>query len=95
MSYFVYILASRKNGTLYIGVTNDLARRVCEHREGTGSIFTTKYRVHLLVHSEEFDDVEEAIRREKAMKEWKRAWKIQLIERGNPGWNDLYALLNR
>lgn len=95
MGYFVYILASRRHGTLYIGVTNDLARRVCEHREGAGSKFTTKYRVRLLVHSEEFDDVEEAIRREKAMKEWKRAWKIQLIERGNPDWNDLYALLNR
>lgn len=76
-------------------MTNDLARRVYEHREGTGSKFTTKYRVHLLVHSEAFDDIEDAIRREKAMKEWKRAWKTQLIERGNPDWNDLYALLNR
>jgi putative endonuclease len=95
MSYHVYILASRKHGTLYIGVTNDLARRVCEHRDGTASEFTAKYRVHHLVHSEEFDEIEEAIRREKAMKEWKRSWKIQLIEKGNPEWVDFYGLLNR
>ena len=89
MSYFVYILASRKHGTLYIGVTNDLGRRLFEHREGTGSKFTREYRVHRLVHAEEFQDIREAIAREKAMKEWKRAWKVQLIESGNPEWNDL------
>lgn len=95
MNYHVYILASRKNGTLYIGVTNHLARRISQHREGTASAFTRKYGVHRLVHAEEFHDVEEAIRREKAMKNWQRAWKIQLIERGNPEWNDLYPFLNR
>ncbi len=95
MSYFVYMLASRKRGTLYIGVTNDLARRVSEHRDGTASGFTRKYRVHRLVHAEEFDEIEDAIRREKAMKEWKRAWKIQLIEQDNPEWADLYDTLNR
>ncbi len=69
MSYFVYILASRKHGTLYIGVTNDLARRVWEHRQGTGSKFTKKYRVHMLVYVEAFADVEFAIQREKTLKE--------------------------
>ena len=95
MPYFVYILASRKNGTLYIGVTNDLARRMREHREGTASGFTRKYKVHRLVHAEPFNEIEEAIQREKAMKEWKRAWKIQLIEESNPEWTDLYDSLNR
>ena len=89
MSYFVYILASRKHGTLYVGVTNDLGRRIFEHRDGTGSKFTREYRVHRLVYAEEFQDVTEAIAREKAMKEWKRAWKVQLIEAANPEWNDL------
>lgn len=95
MSYFVYMLASRKRGTLYIGVTNDLARRVSEHREGTASGFTRKYRVHRLVYAETFDEIEDAIHREKAMKEWQRAWKIQLIEKDNPEWIDLYDTLNR
>ena len=95
MSYFVYMLASRKRGTLYIGVTNDLARRVSEHRDGTASGFTRKYRVHQLVYAEAFDEIEEAIRHEKAMKEWKRAWKIQWIEKDNPEWIDLYDTLNR
>ncbi len=95
MSYFVYMLASRKRGTLYIGVTNDLARRVSEHRGGTASGFTRKYRVHRLVYAETFDEIEDAIRREKAMKEWQRAWKIQLIEKDNPEWLDLYDTLNR
>ena len=95
MSYFVYMLASRKRGTLYTGVTNDLARRVSEHREGTASGFTRKYRVHRLVYAETFDEIEDAIRREKAMKEWQRAWKIQLIEKDNPEWLDLYDTLNR
>ena len=95
MSYFVYMLASRKRGTLYIGVTNDLARRVGEHRAGTASGFTRKYRVHRLVYAEAFDEIEDAIRREKTMKEWQRAWKVQLIERENPEWDDLYDTLNR
>ncbi|NIJ42955.1 putative endonuclease [Parvibaculum indicum] len=95
MSYFVYMPASRKRGTLYIGVTNDLARRVSEHRDGTASAFTRKYRVHRLVYAEAFDEIEDAIRREKAMKEWQRSWKVQLIEKNNPEWGDLYDTLNR
>jgi putative endonuclease len=95
MSYFVYILASRKHGTLYIGVTNDLARRIWEHREGSGSRFTKRYRVHKLVYTEEFDDIRLAIQREKTMKEWPRIWKVRQIERTNPDWDDLYEELNR
>lgn len=94
MSYFVYILASRKHGTLYIGVTNDLARRIWEHREGIGSKFTKKYRVHRLVYAVPYDEIERAIQREKTMKEWPRAWKIRTIERDNPEWDDLYDKLN-
>ncbi|MFN4353997.1 GIY-YIG nuclease family protein [Parvibaculum sp.] len=94
MSYFVYILASRKHGTLYIGVTNDLARRVWEHREGIGSKFTKKYRVHRLVYTEPHEEIERAIQREKTMKEWPRAWKIRAIEIDNPEWDDLYVKLN-
>ena len=95
MSYFVYILASRKHGTLYIGVTNDLARRIWEHREGNGSKFTKRYRVHKLVYTEEFDDIRLAIQREKTMKEWPRIWKVRQIERTNPDWNDLHEELDR
>jgi len=95
MSYFVYILASRKHGTLYTGVTNNLGKRVQEHRAGTASGFTKKYRVRMLVYAETHDDIEEAIQREKAIKEWKRAWKVQLIEKANPEWNDLTESLNR
>ena len=95
MSYFVYILASRKHGTLYIGVTNDVARRVFEHRQGMGSKFTAKYRVHRLVYLEEYQDVERAIQREKTLKEWPRVWKVRQIEQSNPEWEDLHELLNR
>ncbi|MDP1626836.1 GIY-YIG nuclease family protein [Parvibaculum sp.] len=95
MSYFVYILASRKHGTLYVGVTNDIARRIDEHRNGIASGFTKKYQVHRLVYAETHDDVNEAIGREKAIKEWKRAWKVQLIEKANPEGEDLTASLNR
>ena len=95
MSYFVYILASRKHGTLYIGVTNDVARRVFEHRQGMGSKFTAKYRVHRLVYLEEYQDVERAIQREKTLKEWPRVWKVRQIEQANPEWEDLHELLNR
>ena len=91
MSYYVYILASRKNGTLYVGVTNQLAKRIWEHRQGLGSKFTKKYGVHRLVYAEPHDEIEEAIRREKAMKNWNRAWKVQLIEKTNPDWNELPA----
>ncbi|MBI1261211.1 MAG: GIY-YIG nuclease family protein [Rhizobiales bacterium] len=95
MHYFVYILASRKNGTLYIGVTNDVARRVWEHRQGKGSIFARKYKVHRLVYVEAFEEIDRAIQREKTMKEWPRAWKIRVIEERNPDWNDLYNDLLR
>ena len=94
MPYYVYILASRKNGTLYIGVTNDIARRVREHRQGRGSRFVQKYNVTRLVHVETHEAIERAIQREKTMKEWPRAWKVRLIERGNPAWEDLYDHLN-
>jgi putative endonuclease len=88
--YFVYILASKKNGTLYIGVTNDLARRIYQHKEGSGSIFTRKYQVHRFVYVEEFSDVTQAIQRETNLKRWPRRWKIELIEKLNPDWVDLY-----
>jgi putative endonuclease len=94
VSYFVYILASRRNGTLYVGVTNDVARRVYEHRIGKGSEFAKKYGVHRLVHVEVFDEAGPAIQREKTLKEWKRGWKIALIEGENPDWRDLYEGLN-
>ena len=87
--YYVYILASRRNGTLYIGVTNNLARRVWEHKQGLVEGFTKKYGVHCLVHYEVFARPREAIQREKRLKKWNRAWKIQLIESTNPGWMDL------
>jgi putative endonuclease len=89
MPYWVYILASRRNGTLYVGVTNDLVRRVWEHRQGVGG-FTTKYGVTRLVYFEDTPDVTAAIQREKNLKHWSRAWKIALIERANPEWLDLY-----
>jgi putative endonuclease len=93
MSYFVYILASRRHGTLYVGVTNDLARRVFEHREGLIKGFTYKYDVKRLVYFELHDDILEAIRREKLIKRWRRDWKIELVERDNPDWRDLYPNL--
>lgn len=95
MPYWVYILASRMHGTLYIGVTNDIARRVWEHRNGKGSEFAKQYRVHRLVYFEPHEDIRLAIQREKTLKEWKRAWKIALIEKDNPEWRDLYEELNR
>ncbi len=88
---FVYIMASRRNGTLYIGVTSDLATRVYEHREGLIDGFTKKYGCTLLVWFEAFDDLEAARHRELQMKEWKRAWKLWVIEEMNPEWEDLYA----
>jgi putative endonuclease len=94
MTYHVYILASRKHGTLYIGVTNDIARRVWEHRQGRGSRFVKRYRVTRLEYVETHSEIARAIQREKTMKEWPRAWKIRLIERANPEREDLYDLLN-
>jgi len=88
--YWVYILASQPRGTLYIGVTNNIRGRVELHRAGKGSLFTSRYRVSMLVYFEEFNDVEEAIQREKTLKHYLRAWKINLIERENPQWVDLY-----
>lgn len=86
---YVYILASRRNGTLYIGVTSDLERRLWEHQKGQFSGFTKKYHVKHLVYSEEFSSINEAIAREKVMKKWRRAWKLELIENTNPQWCDL------
>ena len=85
----VYILASKKNGTLYTGVTSDLPRRIEEHRNGVGSKFTAKYGVTRLVWFEEHDLVTQAIIREKTIKKWPRQWKINLIEEHNPDWNDI------
>ena len=90
LQYYVYILASRIGGTLYIGVTNDLLRRVGEHREGVVAGFTKKYGVKRLVYFETFDDVDAAIAREKQLKGWNRVWKIRLIEKDNPNWDDLF-----
>lgn len=89
-TYYVYILASHKCGTLYIGVTNDLLRRVYEHRCGLTKGFTWTYGVKQLVYFEDTPDVMGAITREKQLKKWKRKWKIELIEKENPEWKDLY-----
>ncbi len=91
--YFVYILASRIGGTLYIGVTNDLVRRVEEHRAELVPGFTRKYGVTRLVYLEAFQDVRDAIEREKQLKGWNRAWKVRMIEAKNPNWDDLYPAL--
>ena len=88
--YYVYILASRKHGTLYIGVTNDLVRRIYQHKTDAVPGFTSRYGVHLLVWFERYDDVLSAIAREKEIKKWHREWKINLIERSSPEWVDLY-----
>ena len=90
---YVYIMASKRNGTLYIGVTSDLAGRAWKHRNGEIDGFTKRYGCTNLVWFETFDRVETAIRREKQMKEWKRAWKLRVIEEMNPGWNDLYETI--
>jgi putative endonuclease len=93
-SFFVYILASKRNGTLYIGVTNNLPRRVAEHKAKLVPGFTRKYSIDLLVYFEAFDSILEARAREHAMKQWRRAWKIELIEKLNPDWRDLADQLN-
>ena len=92
--FWVYILASKRNGTLYIGVTSDLAKRIWEHRNGVVEGFSHRYEVDKLVYCEPFDDAESAITREKQMKKWRRAWKIELIENSNPEWRDLYDEIN-
>ncbi|EKE72929.1 MULTISPECIES: GIY-YIG nuclease family protein [Oceanibaculum] len=93
MPYYTYILASKPGGTLYIGTTNDLIRRIHEHREAAVPGFTKRYKIHHLVYFEEHATSEQAIRREKRLKTWLRIWKVQLIETDNPDWNDLYPLL--
>ncbi len=89
-NYFVYMLASRRNGTLYIGVTSDLAGRIWQHKNHVHNGFTKRYSVSMLVWYENFDDVTVAIQREKTMKKWPRQWKINEIEKMNPTWRDLY-----
>ena len=91
---FVYIMTNKRYGVLYIGVTSDLIARIAQHRDGKGGNFTSKYRCTRLVYFEEYPSIEEAIAREKAMKAWKRQWKIEAIEGMNPGWNDLFLTLN-
>ncbi|MCA1433731.1 GIY-YIG nuclease family protein [Bradyrhizobium sp. BRP20] len=95
MAYYVYILASKKHGTLYIGVTNDLVRRVYQHRTKTVPGFTSKYGVDKLVLFEIYDDAVSAIAREKELKKWRRDWKTRLIEEQNPNWDDLYPGLTK
>ena len=88
--YWVYILASRRGGALYVGVTNNPGRRIHDHRTGHGSEHVHRYRIWRLVYAESFTNVWEAIAREKQLKKWRRQWKIDLIEAANPAWDDLY-----
>ena len=90
MAYYVYILASRKDGAIYLGVTNNLIRRIYEHRIKVVPSFTSKYNITRLVRFEIYDDPVSAISREKELKKWKRSWKVRLIEAQNPKWDDLY-----
>jgi putative endonuclease len=94
-NYYVYILASKRNGTLYIGVTQDLLKRVDLHKKELLDGFTKKYNVNMLVHYEVYQDIKDAILREKRLKKWKREWKIKLIEEKNPNWKDLYYKLTK
>lgn len=89
-NYYVYILTNKKNGTLYIGVTSNLIKRIQEHRNKTVKCFTEKYNIHQLVHYEQTENINSALAREKALKKWNRQWKINLIEKENPNWKDLY-----
>ena len=91
--FFVYIMASRRNGTLYIGVTSNLVRRVWHHKQDVVEGFTRKYGVEMLVYLEPHETAASAITREKQLKKWERAWKIRLIEQGNPEWRDLYSTI--
>ncbi len=92
-NYYVYILASQRNGTLYIGVTSDLKKRIYEHKEDLIEGFTKKYQVHDLVYFENCEDINSAIEREKRLKKWRREWKLELIEKSNPDWKDLFGEL--
>ena len=89
-SYYVYVLASKRNGALYIGVTNDLNKRVYEHKNDFLDGFTKRYKIHSLVYFKQCENIETAISEEKRLKRWNRKWKLALIERDNPGWRDLY-----
>lgn len=89
-SFYVYIMTNKRNGTLYTGVTSDLSQRIWEHRNKVGDGFTKKYDITQLVYYEVFENPEDAISREKALKRWKRSWKIKAIEKRNPEWRDLY-----
>jgi putative endonuclease len=89
----VYILASKRNGTLYIGVTSDLVKRIWEHKNNVVEGFTKRYGIHTLVWYELHESMQSAIEREKKLKEWKRGWKLELIEAGNPNWHDLYETI--
>ena len=91
--YYVYILASKRNGTLYTGVTNNLVKRVYEHKNDLVEGFTRKYQIHNLVYYETHENINEAITKEKQMKEWKRYWKIKTINKFNPKWKDLYSTI--
>jgi len=93
LPHYVYILASRRNGTLYVGMTNNIARRMHEHRSGAVPGFTSRYAVTRLVYVETHDDPRQAIQREHTIKHWRRSWKLALIERDNPAWDDLYERL--
>ncbi len=94
MGGFVYILSNKHDGTLYVGATNDLSRRVHEHREKHQKGFTARYALDRLVYYEAYDDIRLAIQREKTIKHWPRLWKLALIQEMNPDWNDLYETLN-
>lgn len=87
-TYWVYIMTNKPYGTLYTGITNDIHYRVAEHKEGRGSTFTSRYRLYKLVYTEAFGGIEEAIKREKQIKKWRRQWKVELIEKQNPEWKD-------
>ena len=95
MTAWVYLLTNRKNGAIYTGVTRDIAQRTWQHRERTGSAFCHKYGIDQLVHAEAHDTIVDAIAREKAIKKWRRAWKVALIEKDNSDWRDLWFDLNR
>jgi putative endonuclease len=93
--YYVYIMANHKNGTVYVGMTNNIVIRSTQHRENRGSVFTSENRVRRLVYYEEYADVRDAIVREKRLKGWNRPWKLELIEKHNPEWKDLWFDLNK
>ena len=93
MTAWVYVMTNRKNGTLYIGVTSDLARRISDHRNGAGSEFVRQHGLHRLVYVEAHATMPLAISREKRLKTWNRAWKVRLIHRDNPGWDDLFEFI--